>query len=565
MSRVTIYETLNPGGVSEIELSSKQGNKQVVYQTNGRGASNARQPSGANELTVNFTPVAFDVDYIRIKVDASEMWRGIDYFTVSGLEKQETKLPGELSGASFTFTPNGNKAYGCDEITYIANSGDGWSLPGTLRFCFNGPRNSAGVLCSGHGDVRNALCVCNSAYEGHVCDIPRCPMANGYMCNNVGTCNAGVCACSPGYSGSACQSTAFWAGCRACNDPHYTSFYNAYFDSYGYAGSGWREGELLLAYSPGTSPHVLQVEHYAANLYVDGVAVRYGPDIMSYQFRAGRVMHNCNDIGFGTYNFPTGLSVSFQPWSVNVEIPGVLSMWMNSGCFGMSMLVGHGGQGLCFNNDIRLPMGSCSLSSCHMCQALELAAETERISAKGSEKFRTARVHPWTFSAKFTQDESETKFALESTMISSVENSKSTSKVGGKLRGSTKVKGSKHNSPIQKYAVSLVGVRDTTSGPINPDKIPAVITECPQSLIRAAMSLKNCLKFLGTIMFDDCLMDTCLIAAGDKTLTPEQVIAKADEMNAAAAKNRLMGHEAQKDLREQAAEIVNVVKKENEA
>lgn len=583
-SSITIWETFNPGGVSEVTFLSKTGNQQVVYLAGWR-CDRSKSPSGAVALTIAFSPLPFDAHYVKIKVDATEAWRGIDSFEVKGLETMATKLPGELVNNILSFDPPADKPFGCDEFKYIANAGSGWSNPGTIKICYSCPKN-AGQICSGRGTCSEARCQCPAGWAGQTCEIPLCPMHGGQMCSGRGTCSVSngvpTCVCPHGWQGAACETSLIARYCYACNDPHYVSFWGHYFDLY-------ITGEWLLHYNPYMSGPVLQITMLVNWLFVDGGAVRYGPYFSGTHFRGGSSQHQCNWGHWGWHAHPNGLVAYTSSWYFESSVGGLFSYWMNSGCFGLSAMTQYGAWGMCNYNGPWTVPGGCSIYGCQKCTGdylMTLMKEKERITPKikangkpgpGSGNF------PLTFISKLTDEvkHGETEKALKELEIPVPSAMKgpemfieSKLKLKGaalphldnpalnlKLRGGAAKIAGKGPSANENYIINMVAVRAmgnpaaSVDGEVNP-----AIKNCSVSTLKKVMTLGNCLHLMGTIRFDDCVMDACLL---EKNLgLPEgKAIAEAVKEEDFAAKEAKEGHAVLRDLRKEH----NVEDKENKA
>lgn len=569
---ITIWETLNPGGVSEVTLSNKEGASLTVYQSGWSSATNAVQPSGANEMTIQFRPVGFDVTYVYIKVDASEKWRGIDAFTITGFERQDATIPGEISGNALSFAPNVNKPYGCDEIQYAANAGDGWSAPGTLRFCYNCPRDAAGTLCSGRGTCSEAKCSCSKGWAGLACDRPLCPLYNGRMCSDRGSCEGTTCSCPAGYQGAACETAGRIVGCSACNDPHYTSFWGRRFDLY-------VTGEWLLHWWPGMSGKTLQVNMFVYQLFVDGGSVRYGSDIVTWRWRGyNSLMVNCQAVGAGSHRTASGMVAYLDYSYMRVEIGNWFRYEMNTGCFSLTTMSSQGQAfGMCNDATAQIP-GGCSLFTCQKCGAdevLSFVKKQESITPSGkkadhglpltqTKTFSSPGKHtlenfemPAPNMAPFGKTISELEAEAKQAAAKHAGAAKVVLAETGAAITSKKLRGSGKQSPTEKYVVSMLAVYASAQAAGEPVITPAgevnpIVKNCSPEILQGTMTLKTCLRHMGTPMFDDCVMDACLLAH-NLNLAPAAAIAEASKENLVAEAVRNDMKEDKKELREEVA------------
>jgi hypothetical protein len=484
-------------------------------------------------------------------------------------------MPGVLASGSITYTPSGKKEYGCDEFTYAANSGSGWSAPGTIKVCFSAPRHN-GQICANRGRVDRAVCRCPVGWGGGACEVPLCPTHGGRMCNGVGSCNAGKCQCPGGYFGTACQQQGVSKYCYACNDPHYKSFWGRRFDLYS-------TGEWVLHYWPGGGGQkVLQIDHYVYHLYVDGTSIRYGNDIVTWKWRntgagGSGLWINCRGVGAGWHHTASGMRAYLSQGLFRAHIGNWMTYWMHTGCFGLTTLTGGPAQGMCNDRGWWHVPSSCRLYSCSRCGANQLLSLMSKSSEKitplargSSSSSRAVAGHPMKFSHKLSDhiialDDSDGAPGMPATISSLgdgttaggaaertatfVADSDSITARG--LRGSVTAKKLRGGRPRagapgelshnEKYIVNMMSVyamETDAEGKVDQKKLNAAIKSCDPEILHGVMHLDKCLQFIGSEEFTDCVMDACLLAK-DLNLKPKDAIKEAEKENEVANNARL--------------------------
>ena len=264
---IDIYETLNPGGVVRVDLmrgtspmavySTKASDtaylgKNAVKVTYEDGKKDNGDKTGARKMMIRFPKSSVGtVTEIRLTVDASKEWRGIDFVAVHGLTQVDFPLPGPLEGNEITFKPG--RAYGCDTLKYrMQKPGRAKELtaPVDLKVCFGCPSNN-GKACNGHGTCSWAKCACHARWEGVACQQPQCPASGGKMCGGRGTCSTttGTCDCHWPYTGAACTQTRLSSSCHWVGDPHWATFDHRW-TSHGTYYNNYEPGEWLDFYDP---------------------------------------------------------------------------------------------------------------------------------------------------------------------------------------------------------------------------------------------------------------------------------------------------------------------------
>eukprot|EP00163_Fabomonas_tropica_P009877 TRINITY_DN197_c0_g1_i1.p1 TRINITY_DN197_c0_g1~~TRINITY_DN197_c0_g1_i1.p1 ORF type:complete len:1344 (-),score=414.64 TRINITY_DN197_c0_g1_i1:772-4803(-) len=211
-----------------------------------------KSPDGtaARELVIAFPKLPYVVDHMRLVVDASRKWRGIDYVSLSGETPEEVPIPGILPDAHLQLIPQKKvRGFGCDKIPFqVSTDGKKWSNTGTHEFCWSCPKNN-GTLCSGNGKCHNAQCECLSGWKGDACETPTCPAVNGQVCNGHGVCGGPFdpnhkCACDRGWTGYGCSLKRYTAYCYFVGDPHWGTFDMRYTGHQTYYNN-YQHGEFL--------------------------------------------------------------------------------------------------------------------------------------------------------------------------------------------------------------------------------------------------------------------------------------------------------------------------------
>jgi hypothetical protein len=258
---IDVYETLNPGGVYRIDLLTEK-SVHIVYDSKGGKADKAfdttatrvqamddGNPTGAQQLQLRFKTPSTEMQYLRIWVDASAKWRGIDAIMLRGLTKVYPEIPGKLIDGKVTFKPQ--RSHGCDIFRYSVHQTE-WSDSSTVKICYGGPRGGNGRVCSGNGAAADGDCTCKTRaggkdplWRGDDCSVAACPHDGGKECGGRGRCGGPKdpqhnCLCDPAFTGRGCRYQRESANCYFVGDPHWGTFdksatrdrtyYNMYFE-----------------------------------------------------------------------------------------------------------------------------------------------------------------------------------------------------------------------------------------------------------------------------------------------------------------------------------------------
>eukprot|EP00163_Fabomonas_tropica_P029219 TRINITY_DN6194_c0_g1_i1.p1 TRINITY_DN6194_c0_g1~~TRINITY_DN6194_c0_g1_i1.p1 ORF type:complete len:792 (-),score=272.32 TRINITY_DN6194_c0_g1_i1:139-2514(-) len=317
---VKVYETLHPGGIKKIELSSDHNEHATVYVAGQTTPKYEVMPSGARAMTVEFAPTKFNVTKVTIHVDASTQWRAYDALSVTGEVWEEYEFPKSLKTDTFEYIPNPKKPYGCDYMMFQANNGKGWSEPKKVTICYGCP-SAFGRACGGHGTCHLAKCTCMEHFSGEACEKSHCPTWDGQLCNGKGKCtDEGTCKCFAKFGGRACQSPVRSTTCSAYNDPHFRSFDNAVFSFYEtgeYLMHQWvgRGGlkEIITANFRFCGSRAYRL-HWSPIGCDNGGCLRYGTDVVCLN-GARDIRINCKKASYNNNGWqkvgPDGLMVQF--------------------------------------------------------------------------------------------------------------------------------------------------------------------------------------------------------------------------------------------------------------
>lgn len=366
LASINVYETLNPGGVTKVELLTDR-DRYVVWDkaTNAGGpgfntkvtavpGKDGDNETGARKLIFAFSTPTFKPTLVRLFIDASTEWRGIDFVGLQGETQAFPPLPGNLNDEKLTIVPQ--RDWGCDQFTYQVKMNE-WSSPRTVKVCYGGPLGPNGKICSGNGEAANGACKCRTqapAWKGDNCATPLCPGENGpTVCSGRGKCGGpndpkNQCVCDPAFIGAGCVFQKVASHCHFVGDPHWATFDHR-FTGEGTYYNNYVNGEYLDYYM---NDETLNPDHEAiasahqqpwnwhvvtANQWIifrkgkDFVKVISGSDI-----RVGREGETCFEGNMATtilqrqrdgspYRTPDGLTVTnhgSNGWRVASDVPG---------------------------------------------------------------------------------------------------------------------------------------------------------------------------------------------------------------------------------------------------
>jgi hypothetical protein len=134
---------------------------------------------GSQVISVDFKAPAspWVAKYVRLTVDATKHWRGIDAVEVTGQERIYPNLPGPLFSNKLYVKSRASTKIGCGSIVYRGTSG----APATLRICWGCPSVNGGKPCSGNGKCLGGpaelgdSCTCTTGWGGDACEKNLCP------------------------------------------------------------------------------------------------------------------------------------------------------------------------------------------------------------------------------------------------------------------------------------------------------------------------------------------------------------------------------------------------------
>lgn len=366
LSQINVYETLNPGGVTKVELLTAT-EAFVVYDfgkgTSGPGfsttvtevmATEGDKQTGARKLIMRFNVPKFKPTLLRVWIDATKEWRGIDFIGLQGETETFPPLPGNLNDDKLVVTPMRN--YGCDRFSYQVKMNE-WSSQRYVTVCYGAPFGANGKICSGNGEPRNSECVCGTspAWKGDDCSIPKCPGEQGRLtvCNGRGKCGGPAdpfnkCACDPAFIGPGCVYQKVASHCHFVGDPHWATFDHRFTGDRTYYNM-YEEGEYLEYFmnDPDLNPDYEAIGHQQAkpwsNHYVTAnqwIVFRKGKDFVkitnSGDIRVGRDGESCYESNIAStviqnqrdgkpYETPDGLRITQEGgngWRVASNVPG---------------------------------------------------------------------------------------------------------------------------------------------------------------------------------------------------------------------------------------------------
>jgi hypothetical protein len=203
---------------------------------------------GAQLLTIPFKAPSQDstwyVQAIRLTVDATKVWRGIDAVELEGIRRVYPKFPGLLYSNNI-YLKTVSTGPTCAGIQYRGAD----KVIKTIRYCWGSPKGKNGKVCSGNGTAKGGpvemgdACVCSVGWKGDLCDTQTCKLGvkglpgAGQPCSGRGYCPAApagsttepACVCETSFRGDACELARGdhngWARtCSAVGDPHWWTF-----------------------------------------------------------------------------------------------------------------------------------------------------------------------------------------------------------------------------------------------------------------------------------------------------------------------------------------------------
>ena len=585
---VVLYETFNPGGITKVVLvDTAQGEHQILPAANGAKIAQTTAKSGSVRTTISFAETAYDVQYVRLHVDASEKWRGIDAIQLEGFVEVFIDMPGTLPGglSTVTFLPDSSKI-GCDTFRYQAAvpGANQKSSPAPVTVCYGcpkHPRNGKNCGGAGRGRCKQGKCLCHPNFGGDACEKSSCPTVGGQMCNNKGNCNAGVCQCFPKWTGKACTLPLHTKTCTTYNDPHHKTFDGARFSPYEsgeYVEYIWRDRpgpiEVVNSYFRQCGSRAYR-EHWSPIGCNHGGALRLGDNIVS--MRGGEAEINCQRVAANNKWVSVGndgLRVKFTGVTMDAQTPNT-RLHVDNGAFVLTTEIpttepnSNRIVGMCGNND--------GVRANDVSGARDWADvprfPTDKYVGGGNKRARAIKWNSF-FKPKpgcelkkcgkcdDIVDYSAFPLKYNGQIVMASEQSEISAKADD---GHVSVTTEPDHVMLGKYVAFLeaqgekVSALAAATGPADMDvsKLPKQILDCPLAVLQGSMDVNTCLLHLGDGTFSTCVVDSCLHASKEGGMSVQAALAEAAKENDVAHADDLQAEAERHKMRHElhAAEV----------